>query len=396
MQLHVVFQSIQRISMKRFAVTSLMIGNIVTGVSVLAPAGMLPQLSDGLGVTIRDAGLLITFGAIVLCIASPATAWLTSRFDRRPLLAGTMLFTSLTHVASAFAPDYRTLLGLRLVMLAVVALFTPQAASLASTMVPPERRGSTMTYVFLGWSLAAAAGLPTVTYLASHFGWRMAYAGIALIAFLAFVLTAWRLPRGIVGVRVDLKTWGALGSNPLVLMLLLITMMQMGSQFIIFTFMGPLVQHHAGAGPEAVALLFAIYGVMGFIGNVLASRVVDTWGAWKTSLAFSFSILAGIAGWALGSGVLPAMIVAMVLWGFGFAAANSMQQVRLMAAAPTLASASVSLNTSVLYIGQGLGSALGAVFYAREAYDAMNLAGTVAIGLTVLLIVLTRPRTGIN
>jgi predicted MFS family arabinose efflux permease len=231
-----------------------------------------------------------------------------------------MLFTSLTHVASAFAPDYRTLLGLRLVMLAVVALFTPQAASLASTMVPPERRGSTMTYVFLGWSLAAAAGLPTVTYLASHFGWRMAYAGIALIAFLAFVLTAWRLPRGIVGVRVDLKTWGALGSNPLVLMLLLITMMQMGSQFIIFTFMGPLVQHHAGAGPEAVALLFAIYGVMGFIGNVLASRVVDTWGAWKTSLAFSFSILAGIAGWALGSGVLPAMIVAMVLWGFGFAA----------------------------------------------------------------------------
>src|SRR5690242_7959425 len=130
--------------MKRFAVTSLMIGNIVTGVSVLAPAGMLPQLADGLDVTIRDAGLLITFGAIVLCIASPATAWLTSRFDRRPLLAGAMLFTSLTHVASALAPDYRTLLGLRLVMLAVVALFTPQAASLASVMVPPERRGSTM------------------------------------------------------------------------------------------------------------------------------------------------------------------------------------------------------------------------------------------------------------
>lgn len=382
--------------MKRFAVTSLMIGNIVTGVSVLAPAGMLPQLSQGLGVSIRDAGLLITFGAIVLCIASPATAWLTSRFDRRPLLAGTMLFTSLAHVASALAPDYRTLLALRLVMLAVVALFTPQAASLASVMVPPERRGSTMTYVFLGWSLAAAAGLPTVTYLASHFGWRAAYAGIALIAFVAFVMTAWRLPRGIVGVRVDLKTWGALGGNPLVLMLLLITMMQMGSQFIIFTFMGPLVQHQTGAGPDAVALLFAIYGVMGFAGNVLASRIVDSWGAWKTSLAFSIAILAGIAGWTLGSGVLSAMLVAMLFWGFGFAAANSMQQVRLMAAAPTLASASVSLNTSVLYIGQGLGSALGAMFYVREAYDAMNIAGAAAIGFTVLLIVLTRPRVGIN
>ena len=39
-----------------------MLGNFVTGTSVLAPAGMLPDLAAGLGVTIRDAGLLITFG----------------------------------------------------------------------------------------------------------------------------------------------------------------------------------------------------------------------------------------------------------------------------------------------------------------------------------------------
>ena len=37
-----------------------------------------------------------------------------------------------------------------------------------------------------------------------------------------------------------------------------------------------------------------------------------------------------------------------------------------------------------------------AVFYARDAFDAMNIAGAVAIAFTVLLIVLTRPRVGIN
>ncbi len=50
----------------RFAPTALMLGNLVTGCAVLAPAGMLPELSADLGVSIRDAGLLITFGAIVL------------------------------------------------------------------------------------------------------------------------------------------------------------------------------------------------------------------------------------------------------------------------------------------------------------------------------------------
>src|SRR6266851_1209418 len=93
----------------RFAPTALMLGNIVTGCSVLAPAGMLSELSSGLGVTIRDAGLLITFGAIMLCIGSPMTAWLTSRIERRTLLTATLAVLALSNAASAFAPDYTSL-----------------------------------------------------------------------------------------------------------------------------------------------------------------------------------------------------------------------------------------------------------------------------------------------
>src|SRR6476469_10181686 len=90
----------------RFAPTALMLGNIVTGCSVLAPAGMLSELSAGLDVSIRTAGLLITFGAIMLCIGSPVTAWLTSRIERRTLLTVTLAVLALTNAASAFAPDY--------------------------------------------------------------------------------------------------------------------------------------------------------------------------------------------------------------------------------------------------------------------------------------------------
>jgi len=43
---------------RAFAPTALMLGNFVTGCSVLAPAGMLAELATGLDVTIRDAGLL--------------------------------------------------------------------------------------------------------------------------------------------------------------------------------------------------------------------------------------------------------------------------------------------------------------------------------------------------
>ena len=96
---------------RRFAPTALMLGNFVTGCSVLAPAGMLSELSAGLGVSISYAGLLITFGAVMLCLGSPLTAWLTSRIERRTLLVTTLAVFALTNAASAFAPDYTSLLA---------------------------------------------------------------------------------------------------------------------------------------------------------------------------------------------------------------------------------------------------------------------------------------------
>jgi predicted MFS family arabinose efflux permease len=187
---------------RRFAPTALMLGNFVTGTSVLAPAGMLSELSEGLDVTIRDAGLLITFGAIVLCIGSPLTAWLTSRIERHTLLTSTLAVLALANAASAFAPDYATLLVIRLIMLAVGALYTPQAAGTAALIVPAEKRGGTIAYIFLGWSLAAAVGLPLVTFIASRYGWRETYGSIGIAACFGFLLLAWRLPRGLIGAPV--------------------------------------------------------------------------------------------------------------------------------------------------------------------------------------------------
>src|SRR6266513_1868193 len=134
---------------RRFAPTALMLGNIVTGCAVLAPAGMLSDLSSGLDVSIRDAGLLITFGAVMLCIGSPLTSWLTCPVERRTLLTTALAVLALTNAASALAPDYATLLVVRLLMLAVGALYTPQAAGTAALIVPMEKRGGTIAYIFL-------------------------------------------------------------------------------------------------------------------------------------------------------------------------------------------------------------------------------------------------------
>ena len=66
----------------------------------------------------------------------------------------------------------------------------------------------------------------------------------------------------------------------------------MSGQFVVFTFMGPLLSKLTGAGPDAIGLVFALYGVFGFLGIAIATRIVDSWGAYSTSLLFTCLLLA--------------------------------------------------------------------------------------------------------
>jgi predicted MFS family arabinose efflux permease len=196
----------------------------------------------------------------------------------------------------------------------------------------------------------------------------------------------------LIGAPVDLKTWTDVGRNRMIVLLLSITVLQMSGQFVVFTFMGPLLTKLTNAGPDAVGLVFALYGVFGFVGIAFATRIVDSWGAYKTSLLFTVLMLTGVTGWAVSAGIYPLMACSVAVWGLGFASTNSMQQVRLVAAAPALAPASVSLNTSVLYIGQAIGSATGGALFARDLLFGAGYVAAAFIALALFVVTLTKPR----
>jgi DHA1 family inner membrane transport protein len=84
-------------------------------------------------------------------------------------------------------------------------------------------------------------------------------------------LLVWRLPGGLIGAPVDLKTWADVGRNRTIVLLLLITTLQMSGQFVVFTFMGPLLAKLTQASADAIGVVFALYGVFGFFGIAIAT-----------------------------------------------------------------------------------------------------------------------------
>lgn len=378
---------------RQFTVGALALGNFVVGLSILLPMGMLAEISSGLDVSVGTAGLLISLGAIVVCLSPPFVAWVTSRIDRRALLSAILLWLALGHVASAFAPDFPSLVTIRILMLALGGAFTPLAAGTAALLGSQEQRASLIASALLGWALAIAVGLPLISVMGPQIGWRATYGAIGMLAAAGFVALLVAMPGGLKGAPVIFATWRAVCHSRQLLLLVLITGLLAAGQLVVIAFVGPLLAEFTGATSHGIAVVFLLFGTMTLVGNIAAAQVVKGWGAFKTSAVFMVCIVAGAGLWAVGTGLYPAMAVGAAIWGLGVAAVSAMQQVRLIAAAPPLATASVAINNTVLYLGQAIGAGIGSALFTHGRSELMGFAalGLVAVAFGVLWLTRAAP-----
>ena len=89
---------------------TLTLATFVIGSSELMIQGLLPEVAQGLSVTIPAAGLLVTAYALGVTFGSPLVTLITIRMRRKAALLTLMGAFSGAHALCAFAPDYTALL----------------------------------------------------------------------------------------------------------------------------------------------------------------------------------------------------------------------------------------------------------------------------------------------
>ena len=199
-------------------------------------------------------------------------AWLTSRIDRRKLLVTALLVYVIGHASSALVADFDLLLGLRLLTLMGAAIFGAQSVATVSLLVPPEQRAAAITFVFIGWSAAAAAAVPLSSWLGAVAGWEAAFWFVAIGSGVALFLVAFAIPSGLRIPPVSLKTWIDVARDPVLTVILLVTVLMMTGGFTYYTFMAADVDRRLDPPPALIASLLACFGVAGVIGTIVTSR----------------------------------------------------------------------------------------------------------------------------
>jgi predicted MFS family arabinose efflux permease len=356
---------------------SLTLGNLAIGTGAMVVPGMLNELSAALKVPPAAIGMLISGFALVVCVGGPFLASWTTAIERRKLLTAALALYAVMHLAAALAPDYNSLLAARMVTAIGAAVFTSQAAATVGLMVSPRSRGKAVGLVFLGWSVASVLGTPLSAYLSAHIGWRPTMALVSVLAAVCAVGVWRQIPAKLYVAPMDRAAWRALVTDVPLLLVVAVTAIQALGFFSIFSYMALVLKDSLHASPTLISGLFFCFGASAVFGNLIGARVMDKLGPIRVGLAGMGCMATAMILWKLTHGSVALTVAVIMLWGLGCFSVNSSQQARLISMAPKLASASVALNSSAIYFGQGVGAFIGGLIISSEGTANLGFYGSV-------------------
>ncbi|MBV4480700.1 MFS transporter [Pseudomonas khavaziana] len=323
------------------ALLALAMTGFICIVTETLPAGLLPLISAGLGISPSMAGQMVTAYALGSVLAVIPMTIATRGWRRRNVLlltiVGFLLFNSIT----AWSSHYGVTLVARFFAGVSAGLAWSLLAGYARRMVAPHQQGKALALAMVGTPIALSLGVPLGTWIGGLVGWRSTF---GLMSALTLGLIVWVLvkvpdyPPQPAHQRVSL---GKVLTTPGVRPVLAVVISWMLAHNILYTYIAPFV---ARAGlASRVDLVLLVFGVAALAGIWLTARLVEPM-LRKTVLASLGAFAAICVAFGL-LGSQPAVVyLGVAIWGLSFGGAATLLQTALADAAGDGADVALSLN----------------------------------------------------
>jgi MFS family permease len=350
----------------------------VLGVSSIAPA--LPRIAETLGVSAGQVGLLVTAFTLPGVILTTFAGILADRYGRlRVLLPGLIVF-AIAGVACVFATSLSVLIALRVVQGIGASAIGSINVTLIGDLFVDRQRTTAMGLNASVLSIGTAA-YPAIGGALAMVAWSAPFA-LAVLALPVGVLAVRRLHVAPKGHKADLNDyfgdlWVIVRRREVMALFFASTAIFILLYGAYITFLPFLMSGRFGSPPLGIGLLMAGLSISTAITSASLGRLA----AWLTEVVV---MRVGFVVFAVGLFLVPlapvvwALAVPAVLLGFSFATTIPVVQVLLTAIAPVdRRGAVMSLNGTVLRLGQTLGPPVMALVHRLAGIDAVFYVGAV-------------------
>ncbi|MGM1064478.1 MFS transporter [Saccharothrix sp. Mg75] len=352
------------------ALGALFLGAFVAGSAELIVVGILNLIADDMGVSIGSAGSLVTTYALGVSIGGPILTALTIKFARKQLLQLTLAAYVVGNVLAVVATGFGMLLFARVLTGSLHGLFMGVAFAVGAGMMPPEKMGKAISFVFGGVAVSTALGVPIGTLIGQSWGWEASFVAIVITGALALVLALVVIPpvpnSGVGGFGAQAKHALA----PKVLALLGLGFLIMGGQFAGLTYLQPFLADVTGISGGTISIFLLVYGIANAVGTFLGGSAADKNAAGTIVVGSLILVIALAALYFAGSNPVVAAI-ALGVWGIvGFGIVPSIQY-RVVTLAGPGRDFAATLPASAVTAGIAVGALIGGAAINRGADGAM-------------------------
>lgn len=349
--------------------------------------GLLPSIARDLEVSVPQAGLLVTLFAFTVAALGPFLTAYFARFKRKPLFITILLMFAFANTLAALAPNIWVMGFARLLPALGLPVFWALASETAVDIVGPEYAGRAIAKIGFGIVCATVFGIPVGTLISDAWGWRSAFAILAVVA-LAKALLLWvYLPATHVArASVTLRSQLSLLRSPLMIGHIVLSVLVFSGMFTAYTYLADILERLAGFDGTLVGWCLMGFGAVGLIGNSLGGRMVDRHPLIASIVFSAFMIGAMVALIpSIHSSLALALAAAMAIWGITQSALFLVSHVRLMKAAPHAPAFAASLNIAGGNLGIGLGAMVGGQIIDTYGLGSLGFAAAGFILLSILL-----------
>ncbi|MBI6631662.1 MFS transporter [Pseudomonas paralactis] len=352
----------------------------ITILTEAMPAGLLPQMSEGLGVSQALVGQLVTLYALGSLLAAIPLTLLTRGWRRRPLLLIAIGGFALVNSVTAFSSHYGVTLVARFFAGVFAGLLWALLAGYASRMVAPHLQGRAIALAMLGAPLALSLGVPAGTLLGTLVGWRTSFAIMTGLTLLLLIWARWQLPDfagEAPSKRLGLNRVLALpGIRPV----LWVTFTYVLAHNILYTYIAPLLVP-AGIGSEIDQVLL-VFGLMALVSIWLVGMWIDQHLRLLTLISCAmFAAAALLLGLCISSTIC--IYISVAAWGLAFGGLPALLQTALAKSAGNSADAAQSMLVTVWNLGIAGGGLAGGLMLQHWGVEAFAWAVLALIALAL-------------
>jgi predicted MFS family arabinose efflux permease len=353
------------------------------------PAGLLPQIANGMGVPEGVVGQFVGVWALGTVIVTVPAIALTRSLRRKPLLLSAITGLVVANSVTALSDSVPLSLASRFIAGAFTGIIWAMFATYARRISPPEQAGRSLAIVSSGAPLGFALGTPLGAWLGTTFDWRWSFGGLTALTVVVLALIVVAVPDAPGAAASARLSPGRVLAIPGVAIVLAVIAAWMLAHNTIYTYIAPFLRAGGtGLGPDLVLFL---YGMASLGGIAVTGVCIDR----RPRALLRLSVAAFIAAGAVllvGHDSVAAILIGTALWGLAFGGASAQLQAALTHVSgehADVASSFLPVAFNVAIFAAGL---LGAGLL--TAGNALLLAVVmVALGLIALLLVFAGRRT---